>query len=353
MKGPRVGDRQIADRALRKLQVELDEDRADVGPKRRKAKTFDEWAAEYLTNIERDNGAKGSTIRGYGPTLRYASPIFGSLDLDEIGIPELRLFVRAIRKNDVDRRDRPEAPEAPRRRSSTPPSTRRSRRGTRSRGSSCGTRPARVPRGDRRAVHRRRAREALGADGELRPARPRLPVRREGGRRDRRAARRVDRAELGRPRPDRQAARDHEDVEPDRRGDSAEGPRVPDRLPDPGGGEGLRDVGRPRRGAARGLADLPGPARRRAPQRASSSAGRIDDARVKAGIPDVGKSGRKRKPFHAFRATFDRICREQGLDPEWRKAQMGHATVEQNEEYGETSKIWRRKQADGVKNFPV
>ena len=61
VKGPRVGDRQIADRALRKVLVELDENRAEVGPRRRKTMTFDEWATAYLVNIEEDRGVKRST----------------------------------------------------------------------------------------------------------------------------------------------------------------------------------------------------------------------------------------------------------------------------------------------------
>jgi integrase-like protein len=98
VKGARVRDRQVADRALRKLLVELDEGRAGVGgPPRHKARTFNEWADEYLGNIERDKGDKRSTIRGYKGTLSYARPVIGTLALDDIGQPELRLIVRKIR----------------------------------------------------------------------------------------------------------------------------------------------------------------------------------------------------------------------------------------------------------------
>jgi integrase len=97
IKGPRVRDRQVADRALNKLLVALDEDRADVGPRRRDVRTFDAWADEYLGNLERDKGNKSSTIRSYESTFNYARPIVGKLELDEIGQPELRLIVRAIR----------------------------------------------------------------------------------------------------------------------------------------------------------------------------------------------------------------------------------------------------------------
>ena len=98
VKGPRVGNRQVAERALRKLLVELDEGRVGIGSQTRRARrTFNEWADEYLENLARDKGDKGSTIRAYQSTLAYARPVIGGLDLDEIGQPELRLIVRAIR----------------------------------------------------------------------------------------------------------------------------------------------------------------------------------------------------------------------------------------------------------------
>ena len=99
-KGPRVNDRRVAERALRKLQVELEEGRANVGvQRRRKSRTFDQWTAEYLANIETDKQDKGTTVRAYQSTLGYASPVLGPLDLTEIGLGELRQIVRAIRAN--------------------------------------------------------------------------------------------------------------------------------------------------------------------------------------------------------------------------------------------------------------
>ena len=97
VKGPRVGNRQVADRALRKLLVELDEGRVGIARPTRQVRTFNQWADEYLENLARDKGDKASTIRAYRSTLAYARPIIGGLDLDEIGQPELRLIVRAIR----------------------------------------------------------------------------------------------------------------------------------------------------------------------------------------------------------------------------------------------------------------
>lgn len=99
VKGPRVRNRQVADRALMKLLVEIDEGRADVGPRRRRGpKTFNAWADEYLENLARDKNDKGSTIRAYAGTLSYARPILGPLALDDIGLPELRAVMRRIRE---------------------------------------------------------------------------------------------------------------------------------------------------------------------------------------------------------------------------------------------------------------
>ena len=45
-----------------------------------------------------------------------------------------------------------------------------------------------------------------------------------------------------------------------------------------------------------------------------------------AGLPKVGEGGRKRRPFHAFRATYDRLCLERGLNPQWVQGQLGHSS---------------------------
>jgi hypothetical protein len=64
-KGPRVRDRQVAERALRKLLVEVDEERAGVGARRREARSFDAWAEEHLESLEQDRRVKSSTIHSY------------------------------------------------------------------------------------------------------------------------------------------------------------------------------------------------------------------------------------------------------------------------------------------------
>ena len=99
VKGARVRDRQVAERALRKLQVEIDEGRAGIVKPR--DVSFTDWADEYLKIIER-HGRKQSTVRAYLPTLNYARAVFGSMALRQIGPAELRRFDDAVRADVVD-----------------------------------------------------------------------------------------------------------------------------------------------------------------------------------------------------------------------------------------------------------
>jgi integrase len=96
IKGPRVRDRRTADRALRKLLVQIDEGRTDLS--RPKSATFAEWADKYLEILE-ENGRRNSTVRAYEPTVGYANAVFGSVALRQIGNDELRRFVQKIRAN--------------------------------------------------------------------------------------------------------------------------------------------------------------------------------------------------------------------------------------------------------------
>ena len=101
VKGPRVKDRKVADQALRKLQVEIDQGRVGVGGPRRVAKTFDEWAEGYLTNLEVVSGRKGSTIRAYRSTLIYTDG-FKSKPIGDVSTSDMRQFVRTIRDEATD-----------------------------------------------------------------------------------------------------------------------------------------------------------------------------------------------------------------------------------------------------------
>jgi integrase len=98
-KGSRIKSRQVADRALRKLQVEIDEGR--VGQSRPKELTFNEWADKYEAIIEgkiRAGHLKPKTLRAYRETLALARLEFGGTWLREIGPSELRGFLGRIEK---------------------------------------------------------------------------------------------------------------------------------------------------------------------------------------------------------------------------------------------------------------
>ncbi len=56
-----------------------------------------------------------------------------------------------------------------------------------------------------------------------------------------------------------------------------------------------------------------------------TQARREGDGEGEAADPEGGGERRDRKPFHAFRSTFDRLCRERGQNPEFIQAQMGHS----------------------------
>lgn len=53
----------------------------------------------------------------------------------------------------------------------------------------------------------------------------------------------------------------------------------------------------------------------------------LNRARIAAGVAKDGESGLPRS-FHSFRSTFDRRALEQGLHPEFVRAQLGHASLE-------------------------
>ena len=81
-------NRQVAERALRKLLSSTwTRGRVGIVQPAGHPRRFNEWADEYLVNLERDKGDKGSTIRAYRSTLGFARPILGDLELDEIGQP--------------------------------------------------------------------------------------------------------------------------------------------------------------------------------------------------------------------------------------------------------------------------
>lgn len=89
-KGARVKDRGVADRALRKKQVEIDEGRA--GAERQRNLEFPAWVDEYQRILETRPGIKGETRRSYAKTLTIAVDAIGHVTVREIGNAELRRF---------------------------------------------------------------------------------------------------------------------------------------------------------------------------------------------------------------------------------------------------------------------
>jgi integrase len=97
IRGERFSDRQVAEKALRKLQVQIDEERAGIV--REKDVTFREWAETFTEIAQRRvelGTMKPRTLQAYRETLTlYATPVLGSKVLRRIGAPELRAFFDA------------------------------------------------------------------------------------------------------------------------------------------------------------------------------------------------------------------------------------------------------------------
>lgn len=93
-KGPRVKDRRVAERALTKAQVAIDEGR--VGYNRERTISFLSWADEYERITEarvRKGDLKSRTLEGYRETIVIARATIGDVpDLRAIGPSELRRF---------------------------------------------------------------------------------------------------------------------------------------------------------------------------------------------------------------------------------------------------------------------
>jgi integrase len=363
VKGPRVRDRQVADRALRKLLVALDEGSVGIAsPTTTRRRTFNEWADEYLENLERDKGNKGSTIRTYRSTLGYCGPIIGNLDLAEIGQPELRLIVRAIRE-----RGRTAPDGTVRKYGGTDATVHKHLRHLRAilngavdEGYALSNPLARkfikdlrlrIPRGDEPYTDMELAK--LWAKMEaLKNARVYVYVAKTAV---------VTGARLG-----ELIALNWDDL--DLTGRTLRIHRHWDRVD----GMTVPKDGEPRTvnlippavevferwtelaGVQPGDSPIFPAPRSRDRLNGQYVSRRVDDAREKAGIPDVGEGGRKRKPFHAFRACYARLCREQGLDPQWVQFQLGHSDPDLTlNVYGRWSATAMQAEAERAATFPV
>src|SRR6266545_385640 len=86
VKGARVRDRRVAERALMKLQVEIDEGR--LGIVRSKDVSFADWSRDYLETVEsrvRSGELHPRTLVSYKRTLDKAARIFGGVPLPKVG----------------------------------------------------------------------------------------------------------------------------------------------------------------------------------------------------------------------------------------------------------------------------
>jgi integrase len=90
VKGERVRDRQVAERALRKKQVEIDEGR--VGLTAAPDRTFPEWADEYEAILKTRPGLKDSTRDAYRRTLKVARDEIGHVQLRKLAAADIRRF---------------------------------------------------------------------------------------------------------------------------------------------------------------------------------------------------------------------------------------------------------------------
>lgn len=94
VKGPRVKDRRVAERALTAAQHAIDEGR--VGLSRRKIVTFHAWADEFeriTAGRVRAGDLKPRTLEGYKETLGFARESIADIPVAEIGPAELRRFL--------------------------------------------------------------------------------------------------------------------------------------------------------------------------------------------------------------------------------------------------------------------
>jgi integrase len=352
VKGPRVHDRQTADRALRRLQVDIDEGRIG-GASRLRSKTFDDWSAEYVDNL-RLGGRRESTIRAYGPTVRYASAAFGASLLADVGNPQLRAFVSALREHRA---------------------------------------------GDATVAKHLRQLGAIfesASDDGLCPFNPVPKFKKSLRLRAPKGTDPLSDAELAKlwdkmlaldfepvyvaicktalttgARQGELIAADWRDLDLER-GElwiRRHYDRVSGNLTLPKDGETrlvyltapalkvLRDWHEWASLTGEPSPDAPMfPAPRGTRLNGQYLTRLVSKAMVKAAIPAMDAEGRRRKPFHALRSSYDRILREQGRNPEWVQLMMGHSSPELTlNHYGAWSEQAKRAQAEAVTEdaFPV
>jgi integrase len=100
VKGTRLRDRRVADRARTALQAELDAGR--VGIRQERNITFNEWADTWVEQ----HTAKPSTLDLYRYTVSVAKRAFGALTLREIEASDIQKFFELLREGAEERRRR-------------------------------------------------------------------------------------------------------------------------------------------------------------------------------------------------------------------------------------------------------
>jgi integrase len=107
VKSPRVKDRRVAERALNKAQVAIDEGRAGVA--RPNVTSFKDWADEFerQVSLRVDRGElKPRTLVAYRETLELARESIGRTPLRELGAVDLRRFYEGLPTMKPASRDR-------------------------------------------------------------------------------------------------------------------------------------------------------------------------------------------------------------------------------------------------------
>lgn len=90
VKGKRVRDRQTAERALRRLQVRLDEGTLEQEPR---PVAFATWAEEWLHGLD----GKQTSSRAYASTIAYATGVFGRTAVRDLRAADVRRFLDLVR----------------------------------------------------------------------------------------------------------------------------------------------------------------------------------------------------------------------------------------------------------------
>jgi integrase len=98
VKGARLRDRRVADRARTALQADLDAGR--VGIRQERNIDFNSWADTWLEQ----HTAKASTLGLYKHTVGVAKEAFGTLTLREIEASDIRNFFDVLREESKERR---------------------------------------------------------------------------------------------------------------------------------------------------------------------------------------------------------------------------------------------------------